>query len=917
MSKHVLAVAIMAWVASSACSPTPPRFVFKHGETRGRLQKNGLRFIVMPDPTTQLAEIDVRYEVGAREDPPGKAGLAHLVEHLMFQQRPDGSTSEPIMQVLLQNALNMNAYTNWDTTHYMVNARAELLDAMVKIEAMRMFYGCQTISEDEFLREREVVRNEVRSYNRSPEALIPQLTLSSIYPKGHAYGQMIGGDDEQLSTITLRDACDFMAKYYAPERATVIIAGGVVGDDAVRSIEKWFTAIERRAPAPRRSVEPFTVSTARKTFELDIERPWVTVAWALPDARTPDGEAAQIGIWGAFFDAASKADEYECATQAFPDILGGREAPVFVIALELNSTGSLDECVGFVMKAARNAARGWDQGMWLQLEQIKNRRKAAFISSLERLFGTGGRTDQVGDLVQFSRDIDFDSRELYVFHQLDKIGKFEIETVGTAVKRALDPDRARVTVFTPSKAGLKGDRRSKVAFRTRTHDVAEDADVDAREAHRPLKVPAELRAFAGATRFELGNGMRVVLLPVDAMPVVAAQLIFDVGDATAPDNPVIASAAADLLAEPPDSTAQRETGIRMGCGTTPDHTICVARGMTLYLDVVIRVLERLAKVGWYSQKDVERWQREVAATYKLKRPHQRLEFERQQLAAIFGPDHPYTRTGVLVPRAVGDLGRDALTSFRDRHYSAANATLVVAGTFDAKRAEAVIRDSFGAWSSGDKDKPVPRSTRERTGPTYIGVIGDDDPQVDVAILYPSPAGITGEQAARLVLTEMLNAEMWGIRSKLGATYGTYARRDARLGASAYRLGGAVDAPRAGEAIQAMRNGIDALRSGKDFDVMFVRARRRVVQRLLGESTVSMELASRLGQIARFGLEPNYDNVLLRQTAALSIAQVKQLLARELDPQTEVVVALGDRAAVTKAFADAGIKDAKLVEPAVK
>jgi predicted Zn-dependent peptidase len=197
------------------------------------------------------------------------------------------------------------------------------------------------------------------------------------------------------------------------------------------------------------------------------------------------------------------------------------------------------------------------------------------------------------------------------------------------------------------------------------------------------------------------------------------------------------------------------------------------------------------------------------------------------------------------------------------------------------------------------------------------VVGDDDPQVDVAILYPSPPGVSGQQAARMVLTEMLNEQMWNIRARLGATFGTYARRDARLGGSAYVLGGAVDSPRAGEAIRAMRDGIDALRSGTDFDVAFVRARRKVAQELLGESTQSTELAARLGQIARFGLEPSYHSTLLRQAAVLSTAQVKALIARELDPRSEVLVTLGDRAAVTRAFAEAGIEGVKLVEPAYR
>ena len=230
-----------------ACNPSTPQISFKHGERRGRLEKNGLRFVVMPDPSTQLVEVDVRYEVGAKEDPPGKAGLAHLVEHMMFQHKPDGPDTKPLMHFLMNNAINMNAYTNPDTTHYMVYARAEQMDAMVKVEAMRMHYGCQTITEAEFLRERDVVRNEIRGGNRTPEGLIPQIAMSSIYPKGHAYEQETGGNDEQLSTITLADACQFMKDFYVPERATVIIAGGARPAGQSSSTTSWLAATQPSA----------------------------------------------------------------------------------------------------------------------------------------------------------------------------------------------------------------------------------------------------------------------------------------------------------------------------------------------------------------------------------------------------------------------------------------------------------------------------------------------------------------------------------------------------------------------------------------------------------------------------------------------------------------------------------------------
>ena len=135
------------------------------------------------------------------------------------------------------------------------------------------------------------------------------------------------------------------------------------------------------------------------------------------------------------------------------------------------------------------------------------------------------------------------------------------------------------------------------------------------------------------------------------------------------------------------------------------------------------------------------------------------------------------------------------------------------------------------------------------------------------------------------------------------------------------MGGTVDAPRAGEALKAMRDGVNMLRCDKDctdqFSIDFVRARRKVLTDLLGLSTVTSELAARLGSMAAFGLSPDYYNKLLQQVAAVSPAQVKLLIKSELDPNTEVVVAEEDRPTLTKAFADAGITDVKLIEPEYK
>jgi zinc protease len=911
---RVLAAGVLGLFALS-CTPSAPKFSFKHAERRGKLESNGLRFVLMPDETTQLVEVDVRYNVGSREDPPGKAGLAHLVEHLMFQQKPDGPTTPPLMQAINDITTFFNAYTNWDTTHYMMTARAENLDALLKIEAMRIHYGCESISKEEFEREREVVRNEIRQRNGTAEGQIPQLVMSAVYPKNHAYERMIGGDDSQLTTITLEDACKFMKEYYTPANATVIIAGGVSLDPTIDALSKWFAKLENRKTAPRRTVDPVVVEKGRKQYDLDVERPSVHIAWALPALNTPEGEAAYFGINNAFSQIASKAREYDFAYSVEPQMFGGKEAPVFAISIDLKGMSKLEEALEFTWKAANQAHRGFDEGTFEQLEEMKNMQKASFIEGLEAL---SNRTNKIGDMVQFSKDFDFDSQDIYMFHELDKIDKFDGERIGSVVKKVLAPEKARVVVIKPNKEGVKGDRRSSLKFETKSHDQIVVPDVDPKEAKRPIKVATELRSLTGANRFVLGNGMQVVLLPIRSMPIISAQLIFNnVGKSSTPESPALASAAADFLNLPPDAEAFAKTGVGVGCGATQDETICSTGGISLYLDVMLKGFERLIVAGDYNQERIERWQKSVRERFKTQTTQQEAEFRRQITAALYGPEHPYTRTTNVTPDAVGKISKTTLNEFRKAHYRAGNATLIIVGDFEVTRAEKLVRSTFGGWSQTTPAKRIDPTPFKRTGPIYIGVIGKEAPQLNVRIAYPAPAGVDGQEGARMVLTTMLNNRVADIRFKLGSTYGVQAGRVTQRGPSSYHVAGTVDADRAGESLKAMREFVDSLRKGERFDEDFVRARRKVISELFGTSTVTSDLADSLAFISNYGLDAKFYNSLLQQVAATPTSLVKALIQNELSPQNEVVVIMGSKAQLDKAFKEAGIKDVKLIEPEYK
>ncbi|HEY6036775.1 MAG TPA: insulinase family protein, partial [Kofleriaceae bacterium] len=861
---RVLALLVAGLFALSACNPESPRFAFTSAERRGVINANGLRFVIMPDPTTQLVEVDVHYDVGAREDPEGKAGLAHLVEHLMFQTRPDGPDTQPIFQTLLDISTFMNAFTNEDMTHYWTRVSSENLDAMLKIEAMRMFYaadlppfGCSTLKESEFEREREVVRNEIRA-GSSADDYIEQLIAAQLYPAHHAYSRETGGDDKQIASATLADACEFMKKYYAPERATIIIAGGVDVDEAAKDIEKWFGKLPKRTPAPRVKPTPFTVQHETKQIEADVERPAVWIGWAMPAGNTPEGEAARFGISRPFFQLAARSEEYNFAYRVEPRFFGGELAPIFAIRIELKGLDKLDEALEFAKNAAAEAPRGWDQISYNDLEEAKNRQKASFIEGLEQL---NNRTLEVGRMVQFDTEFDFNSSGQYLFHALDKIDKFDGGRVASAVKKTLDWDKAGIVVVKPSTAGVKGDARSKVKFAVPTDQGVQQAAMDpaeaAREARRPFKVAAELKSLAGAKRFTLDNGMNVVMLQIKSMPLAHVELHFrNVGTAATP-NSAIAEMSARFLqpvlnidqVNGENTNVFARTGVDVECGPTSDQVVCVSSGVNIYLDVMVKGLERLVTAGQYDQDQIERWQKRVAENQKLHSTQEQNEYVRQAYAAIFGPNHPYTENAVLTPKSAGTVHMDALRDFRRQHYTAGNATLVIVGNFDMAYAEKLARNTFGSWDRGTVDKPVEKTPFKRPAPTFVGVTKNkEDQQVTAVIAYPSPAGVDGQEGAREVLAAMMNERAENIRFKRGSTYGLYFRRQAQIGPSAYvmvggaRLGGTMDAERAGESIKAIRESLDDLRKGDaDWDQDFVHARRNLISKMLGESTVTDEL----------------------------------------------------------------------------
>lgn len=134
--------------------PTPSRELQLDSQAGLIEFENGLRLFVVPDPYTRLVQFDVRHHVGSRDDPEGKEGIAHFVEHLMFQIGSDGPGTTRLMQELPRHTLFFNAFTSADETHYMHMGLSGELENYFKYTARRLNYDCEEVPEAAFERER-------------------------------------------------------------------------------------------------------------------------------------------------------------------------------------------------------------------------------------------------------------------------------------------------------------------------------------------------------------------------------------------------------------------------------------------------------------------------------------------------------------------------------------------------------------------------------------------------------------------------------------------------------------------------------------------------------------------------------------------------------------------------------------------
>jgi predicted Zn-dependent peptidase len=252
---------------------------------------NGLTVILHEDHALPLVAVNVVYRVGSRFEEDHRTGFAHLFEHLMFMGTRRAPTKKFDAWMEAEGGWN-NAWTSEDRTDYFDVGPAHVLPLLVWLEADRMASLADDMTLDKLNAQREVVRNERRQTSENTPYGKVELRLPELmYPAGHPYHHPVIGSHEDLQAASVDDVKTFFHRFYAPNNASLVIAGDFDSAATKAQIERLFGSIARAdvPPAPPAS-PPKLTGVVRETIVDDVNLPKIIMAWHSP-AHFAQGDA--------------------------------------------------------------------------------------------------------------------------------------------------------------------------------------------------------------------------------------------------------------------------------------------------------------------------------------------------------------------------------------------------------------------------------------------------------------------------------------------------------------------------------------------------------------------------------------------------------------------------------------------------
>jgi zinc protease len=822
-------------------------------------------------------------------------------------------------------ATDTNGTTSFDRTNYFETVPSNRLELALWLESDRMGFLLDTLDRAKLANQRDVVRNEKRQGEGRPYGVVQEEIYHHLFPKGHPYYGAVIGSHADIEAARLNDVREFFKQYYAPNNATMAIAGDYDPATIKPLIEKYFGPIPAGPTVPETPVETPRITEERRAVVTDtVQLPMVILAWLSAPAFAPGDADADIASHILGGSKSSRlyqelvykqqiaqsancenfslklASPFTCEMIAKPNVTPEKlEAEAEKVIAELSENGpSADE-----------------------VDWARNREETDLISGLQRLGGFGGVADQLNYFNEYTGDPG------YLPKDLARYDAVTVASVQKYVQETLGKDHRVVVYGVPGKKVLNDVPRSPEDTDANVKINPEHTpEFEAAQAWRdtpPKPGPQRPLMLPRPTVFTLSNGLTVYLVERHELPIVSESLVTLAGsDENPPDRPGLAGMTAALLTE---GTATRSAeqiasaasalGAELGNSSDADSAririSLLSKSTGKGLDLVADCAEHPA----FPQADLERI-RARRLTSLLQQQDSPFQLaQRTGLLNLYGPSNPYGYDSLGTEASVRSITREEIAEFHDRHYGPRDSLLELTGDLTPAEARKLASEAFGSWSSTVVATPLPAAP---TAPERKILLVDKpgSPQTALITFGVGLQRNSPDYPAATVMNTMLGGLFssrinMNLRETHGYTYGAFSSFESYRGVGPFIAGALVRSDVTAPAAEQLFLELDGIHSRPLTDAELRLAKDSIIRALPGDFESADGVNQEFADLWLFGLPIDYYAKLPAQVEAVSSADAQQAAAKYVQPEHLLVVAVGDKAKI-----ESGLRDLKLgaVEP---
>lgn len=389
--KRGLLVATCSFITASTAVPLQSQAVPKIEFEKYTLP-NGLEVILHEDHSTPIVSVNTWYKVGSGDEKPGRTGFAHLFEHIMFMGSQNVAVGVFDKELEAAGGDN-NGSTTEDRTNYYENIPSNALPLALWLDADRMGFLLPTMDLPKLDLQRDVVKNERRqSVDNVPYGRADEVILAALYPKSHPYSWSVIGSMADLSAASLDDVKSFFRTYYAPNNATLTIAGDFNPVTTKALVKQYFGGIPRGPAIPvRPKVSP--VVLARDTFmvlEDRVQLPRTYYTW--PSVKLFDKDDAVLDVLAAVLASDKNSRLYKKLVyemQVAQAVRASQQSSRLASRFEIDVTPKPGQSLANIDKVVQSELQKlMNEGITeRELARIKNSYRASFINRLASVQG--------------------------------------------------------------------------------------------------------------------------------------------------------------------------------------------------------------------------------------------------------------------------------------------------------------------------------------------------------------------------------------------------------------------------------------------------------------------------------------------------------------------------------------------------